>query len=134
MRLKLKRGKSASSATNEIMARPPTSRATLPCLGALLLMAAIMSATAAAPFRRVLLNANDGVSIPSVQITPKDVREAAGKWSVRNAKLVGGKQDGVDLITVDNGKLRFAVIPTRGMSVLKVEMGAVRLGWDSPVK
>jgi hypothetical protein len=116
------------------MAKRPTARAALPCLVAAVLIAAVMSATAATPFRRVLLNANDGVSIPSVQITQKDVREAAGKWSVRSARLVGGKQEGVDLITVDNGKLRFAVIPTRGMSVLKVEMGAVRLGWDSPVK
>ena len=48
--------------------------------------------------------------------------------------LRGGKQEGVDLLVVDNGKLRITVIPTRGMGVLKVEMDDVRLGWDSPVK
>src|SRR5262249_15995176 len=46
----------------------------------------------------------------------------------------GGKQEGVDVIAVDNGKLRFTVVPTRGMGVLAVTMGDVRLGWDSPVK
>src|SRR5262249_12441487 len=48
--------------------------------------------------------------------------------------LHGGKQEGVDLITVDNGKLTFTVIPTRGMSILEVKLGDVRLGWDSPVR
>jgi hypothetical protein len=45
-----------------------------------------------------------------------------------------GKQEGVDLIEVDNGKLTFAVIPTRGMGLLRAQMGDIRLGWDSPVK
>src|SRR5207249_8687639 len=30
--------------------------------------------------------------------------------------------------------LTFTVVPTRGMSVLKIELGDVRLGWDSPVR
>jgi hypothetical protein len=48
--------------------------------------------------------------------------------------LRGGKQEGVEVVEVDNGRLRFLVSPTRGMSVLKVESGDVRLGWDSPVR
>jgi len=55
-------------------------------------------------------------------------------FSVAKKTLHGGKQEGVDVIEVDNGRLRFVVIPTRGMSILKVESGDVRLGWDSPVK
>jgi Domain of unknown function (DUF4432) len=55
-------------------------------------------------------------------------------WGVKKYTLHGGKQEGVDVIEVDNGRLRFVVIPTRGMSVFKVESGDVRLGWDSPVK
>jgi hypothetical protein len=38
------------------------------------------------------------------------------------------------VIAVNNGKLSYVLIPTRGMSVAKVEMGDIRLGWDSPVK
>jgi galactose mutarotase-like enzyme len=40
----------------------------------------------------------------------------------------------VDLIIVNNGKLEFTVIPTRGMGVLKAQMGDVRLGWNAPVQ
>ena len=40
----------------------------------------------------------------------------------------------VDVILVDNGKLKFSVCPTRGMGVLSVAMGDVFLGWSSPVK
>jgi hypothetical protein len=55
-------------------------------------------------------------------------------WSVSKSTLHGGKQEGVDLITVNNGRLSFIVVPTRGMGVLRVELGDVRLGWDSAVK
>ena len=58
----------------------------------------------------------------------------ASPWSVTKTVLKGGKQEGVELITLDNGKLRIAVIPARGMGILDVRMGDIRLGWDSPVK
>jgi hypothetical protein len=53
---------------------------------------------------------------------------------VRKYRLHGGKQDGVDVVVLDNGKLQIAVCPTRGMGVLWATLGDVRLGWDSPVK
>ncbi len=56
------------------------------------------------------------------------------KWSVRKKTLHGGKQEGVEIIEVDNGSLQFTVIPTRGMSILEVVKGDLRLGWNSPVK
>lgn len=55
-------------------------------------------------------------------------------WSVRKYTLRGGLQEGVDLIEIDNGQLRFAVLPTRGMGILRAEHQGQRLGWDSPVK
>ncbi len=55
-------------------------------------------------------------------------------WSVRRTVLRGGKQEGVELITIDNGNLSIRVIPTRGMGILDVRKGDVRLGWDSPIK
>lgn len=54
-------------------------------------------------------------------------------WSVRKYTLRGGKQAGVDVVEVNNGKLRFTVVPTRGMNVHKLYCGDVRLGWNSPV-
>lgn len=61
----------------------------------------------------------------------------AGKevqWSVRKYTLRGGLQEGVEVVEIDNGRLRMAVLPTRGMGIWKAEAGEVRLGWDSPVK
>ncbi len=55
-------------------------------------------------------------------------------WSVKKYTLCGGRQAGVDVIELDNGRLRLVVVPTRGMSILRVDSGDVRLGWDSPVK
>ncbi len=57
-----------------------------------------------------------------------------GDWSVEKAILSGGKQDGVELIIIDNGNLKITVIPTRGMGILDIRKGDVRLGWDSPVE
>ncbi len=56
----------------------------------------------------------------------------AGNWTVNRQTLRGGLQDGVELIHVDNGRLKFTVIPTRGMSIYQLQCGDVRLGWNSP--
>jgi hypothetical protein len=54
-------------------------------------------------------------------------------WSVNKERLRGGRRDGVDLIVVDNGVLRFSIVPTRGMGLWKGWFQGNRLGWDSPV-
>jgi hypothetical protein len=55
------------------------------------------------------------------------------RWSVKKERLRGGRRDGVDLIVVDNGLLRFSIVPTRGMGLWKGWFQGNRLGWDSPV-
>jgi Domain of unknown function (DUF4432) len=52
---------------------------------------------------------------------------------VKKQRLHGGRRDGVDLIVVDNGALRFSIVPTRGMGLWKGWYDGNRLGWDSPV-
>lgn len=54
--------------------------------------------------------------------------------SVTHTTLHGGKQEGVELVRINNGKLTITVIPTRGMSILSVESADMKLGWNSPVK
>ncbi|MDG1324597.1 MAG: aldose 1-epimerase family protein [Opitutales bacterium] len=58
----------------------------------------------------------------------------ATDWSVTSKILRGGKQEGVELLTLDNGKLQISIIPTRGMGIFDVRSAGVRLGWNSPVK
>jgi hypothetical protein len=54
-------------------------------------------------------------------------------WSVKKGRLRGGRRDGVDQIVIDNGALRFTVVPTRGMGLWNGWYDGNRLGWDSPV-
>ncbi len=95
----------------------------------------IMANNTTEQFHQVLTSVERNIHLDSWQVTHREVDPASKTpWSVQKYTLRGGKQEGVDVITVDNGRLRFVVVPTRGMSVLKVEMGDIRLGWDSPVK
>ncbi|MBT3667679.1 MAG: DUF4432 family protein, partial [Opitutae bacterium] len=57
----------------------------------------------------------------------------ASPWAVTQKILRGGKQEGVKLITLDNGKLQITIIPARGMGIFDVQSQGIRLGWDSPV-
>jgi hypothetical protein len=86
-------------------------------------------------FFKALTSARQGIHIDSWEINHQvQSLKTTVLWSVKKYTLHGGKQEGVDVIEVNNGRLCFVVVPTRGMSVLKVEAGDVRLGWDSPVK
>ena len=85
--------------------------------------------------RYLLTSVEQNVDLENWQITARDTGIAADiPWSVRRQRLHGGKQDGVDLIVVDNGRLTITLVPTRGMGILRVVMGDLRLGWDSPVR
>jgi hypothetical protein len=100
-------------------------------------LASASTAVAALPakFHQVLTSARQGIHFGSWEIDYRELPlETSVAWSVNKRALHGGRQEGVDIIEVDNGRLRFVVIPTRGMSILRVESGDVRLGWDSPVK
>jgi Domain of unknown function (DUF4432) len=55
------------------------------------------------------------------------------RWSVAKRVLVGGRQEGVEVIEVDNGLMKFTVVPTRGFHLWAANVGDLRLGWDSPV-
>ena len=68
----------------------------------------------------------------STTITSSDShpdKKFPSSWSVTRKILKGGKQEGVELLTIDNGKLEISLIPTRGMGILDVKMGEIRLGW-----
>jgi hypothetical protein len=90
---------------------------------------------AAQSARHVLTSVEQNIDLENWQITARDTGiSPAIPWSVRRQRLHGGKQDGVDLIVIDNGRLAITVVPTRGMGILRVTMGDLRLGWDSPVR
>jgi len=60
-------------------------------------------------------------------------------WSVALRTLHGGRQEGVQVIEVNNGAMTFTIVPSRGFEVWKAEVikpgaGKLRLGWDAPIK
>ncbi len=85
-------------------------------------------------YRKTLTSVTDNLHVDEWELTAGEVIAGAQGCSIRKMTLHGGRQEGVDVILVDNGKLRFTVCPTRGMGVLSATMGDVFLGWSSPVK
>ena len=57
-----------------------------------------------------------------------------GEWSVCMQRLHGGLSDGVDVIWLDNGCTKLAILPTRGMGIWKGAVASVPLEWKSPVE
>ena len=85
--------------------------------------------------RHVLTSAEKNIDVGDWRIDARKAGVAPGvPWSVRRQRLHGGKQDGVDLIAIDNGRMTITLVPTRGMGILHVVSGDLRLGWDSPVR
>jgi len=103
-------------------------------LTSLWLVFGLASSQAAEPYRITLTSSSKQIHLDHWSLSGADVTPEHPDWSITKQTLHGGKQEGVDLITVDNGKIRFSVIPTRGMGVLQASMEDVVLGWDSPVK
>ncbi|MFG0332035.1 MAG: aldose 1-epimerase family protein [Maioricimonas sp. JB049] len=88
-----------------------------------------------APQRFVLTRSSTNQRAEQFDLTHRDVQQGGEiPWRVHKQTLHGGKQEGSELITIDNGTLQIVIVPTRGMSILEVRSGDVRLGWNSPVK
>ena len=51
----------------------------------------------------------------------------------RKTTLTGGRQNGVEIIEISNGKITLNVCPTRGMGIIDGSCGGKHLGWRSPV-
>jgi hypothetical protein len=98
------------------------------------LLALAVTARSAEPMHKILTSTKLGIHVDAWEQSGNFGGAKGPKWSVRKITLHGGKQEGVDLVIVDNGTLKLNIIPTRGMGVYSVTSGDVRLGWDSPVK
>ncbi len=88
------------------------------------------------PISTVLIDSSAGIDLDSWELVSDEVKEYTGasSWKVSKTKLVGGRQDGVEIVEVDNGALKFTVVPSRGCQLWSGRIGDLRLGWDSPVR
>jgi uncharacterized protein DUF4432 len=100
---------------------------------ALLLLALFPAMTMAKEF--VLSDVEAASRIDEWSVSSTDIGIAAAPpFSVKKRSLHGGKQEGMELIEIDNGRTTISLIPTRGMSVFRLRSGDITLGWNSPVK
>ncbi len=76
-----------------------------------------------------LLNVDQGI-----HDTRSRLSNANNAANVSMRRLVGGLSDGVDVVTVNNGRLSLQLLPTRGMGIWKGEVNGIPLQWNSPVE
>jgi hypothetical protein len=82
----------------------------------------------------ILCDAATGRYVNACRYGAGDVTGAASRFSIGKRRLQGGVRDGVDIVEIDNGRLKLTVVPTRGMGIHRGECDGLRLGWTSPVK
>lgn len=80
-----------------------------------------------------LLHQADNTRVDHTIINPQDLG-VEGHWKIEKRTLHGGLSEGVDEIRVNNGRLSFSIIPTRGMGLWKAWLGDLEIGWKSPVR
>jgi len=86
-------------------------------------------------FEKVLTDVPEGFYVENWRISGEDLDLGKGdEWHIDKRRLSGGRSDGVDVVEVNNGRLSFVVVPTRGMGIWKGAFDGCFLGWDSPVK
>jgi len=82
----------------------------------------------------ILTDVETGAYLEYLSLGPDQVGGSARGYSVTKRTLRGGRSDGVDVVEVDNGRFRFAVVPTRGMGLWRGTCDGVQLGWKSPTR
>lgn len=82
----------------------------------------------------ILTDVDADIYQEQITLGPDQVGGSARGYAATKRTLHGGQREGVDVVEVDNGRLRFVVVPTRGMSLWRASCGNVQLGWKSPVK
>jgi galactose mutarotase-like enzyme len=80
-----------------------------------------------------LFDIEGGHEALDLSITPNDVGGAMKGYACSRRRLAGGRRDGVDVLEIDNGVLKLAVLPQRGMGIWKGWLGEMEIGWKAPV-
>jgi Domain of unknown function (DUF4432) len=86
-------------------------------------------------YPKVLTDVANNISVKEWKISSDEAGGSGigSNWSVVKRVLAGGRQEGVEIIEVANGAMKFTVVPTRGFNVWRANVADLRFGWDSPV-
>jgi hypothetical protein len=72
--------------------------------------------------------------IDEINLAAAELGFSGDNISAQKKTLRGGLSDGVDVVSLNNGKLAIDVLPTRGMNIWKAWLGDLELGWESPIR
>jgi Domain of unknown function (DUF4432) len=75
-----------------------------------------------------------GKSESDFEISAHEISGATQQWRVVKRTLRSGLSQGVDVVEIDNGRLRCIIVPTRGMGLWRAWADGHELGWQSPVR
>ena len=81
----------------------------------------------------ILIDKDSNRVVDELHIAGADVSQAAEAAKVEYRRLHGGRQEGLHMLSIDNGAMRVSIIPERGMGIWKAWSGEVELGWQSPI-
>ncbi|MFZ5828673.1 MAG: aldose 1-epimerase family protein [Planctomycetota bacterium] len=81
----------------------------------------------------VLADVDHGDYVDELALAADDLGASATGCSITKKVLQAGLRRGVEIIEVHNGRMRFVVVPTRGMGIWRANVGDFQLGWRSPV-
>ena len=75
-----------------------------------------------------LTDVSKGIHLEDLALTAEDLGCNVPEVEVRRSTLQGGLGDGVDVVRVNNGRLSFDVLPTRGMGLWKAWLDGEEIG------
>ena len=77
---------------------------------------------------------NDVTDIDQLIYSHADFITSNAKFAVSKRKIYGGLRGGMQIIEVDNGRLKYWLLPERGMGIWKAWIDGIEIGWQSPVR
>ncbi len=82
----------------------------------------------------VVIVGDEVQNIERLILSHADVNNTSSKFSVKKRGLHGGLRSGMEIIEVDNGRLKYWLLPERGMGIWKAWLDGIEIGWQSPVR
>lgn len=82
----------------------------------------------------VVTDVSRGIWVEELTLTPEIAPAVPPGVRIVKRTLHGGRSEGVEVVEVDNGRLRFVVLLTRGMGIWRAWCGDLELGWRAPVR
>ena len=82
---------------------------------------------------KVLID-NEAENSETQILNHSNINNGSTEYYATRRILRGGLRGGMEIIEVDNGRLKFWLLPERGMGIWKAWLDGMEIGWQSPVR